>query len=243
MSIRKMVLRAGVLAVSLLFLSTCGFFDTVIGFLDGMNGVVASFPFNGNADDESRRGNDGTVHGATLVADRHGRPDSAYSFDGIDDYIDAGDAEMLNTGEALSITAWVYVRSFTTTWPPIVKKNGSGAAEYTGYSLECNNIGPHFGFYVCLDGPDLLGQSGVAYSPGRWYFVAGVYDGTSCRIYLDGELASSQPFTGGLIPSTNHLCIGWDPYHSDRYFDGVIDDIYIFDRALAGFEVEALSHR
>ena len=50
------------------------------------NGLVAYYPFNGNANDESGNGNDGTVNGATLTTDRFGNTDQAYSFDG-NDYI------------------------------------------------------------------------------------------------------------------------------------------------------------
>lgn len=55
---------------------------------DLMTGLVASYPFNGNAIDESGNGNDGTVYGAVLTADRFGNPDSAYAFVGVNDYID-----------------------------------------------------------------------------------------------------------------------------------------------------------
>ena len=51
------------------------------------NGLVAYYPFNGNAKDESGNGHDGDVKGATLSADRHGVTSSAYSFDGVDDFI------------------------------------------------------------------------------------------------------------------------------------------------------------
>ncbi|MGK5093653.1 hypothetical protein WDW89_16785 [Deltaproteobacteria bacterium TL4] len=51
------------------------------------NGLVAYYPFNGNANDESGNGNNGTVNGATLTTDRDGQTGKAYSFDGTDDYI------------------------------------------------------------------------------------------------------------------------------------------------------------
>ena len=51
------------------------------------NGLVGYWPFNGNANDESGNGNNGTVNGATLTTDRFGNSNSAYSFDGINDYI------------------------------------------------------------------------------------------------------------------------------------------------------------
>ena len=56
-------------------------------FTDFNTGLIAYYPFNGNANDESGNGNDGTVSGATLAADRFGMLNNAYAFDGIDDYI------------------------------------------------------------------------------------------------------------------------------------------------------------
>ena len=54
------------------------------------NGLVGWWPFNGNANDESGNGNHGTVNGASLTSDRNGVANKAYSFDGVDDFIDAG---------------------------------------------------------------------------------------------------------------------------------------------------------
>jgi hypothetical protein len=59
-----------------------------IASADLADGLVAYYPFNGNAADES--GNDGVVYGSTLTEDSFGNPDNAYSFDGVDDYIDIG---------------------------------------------------------------------------------------------------------------------------------------------------------
>ena len=53
------------------------------------NGLVGYWPFNNNANDESGNGNNGTVNGATLTTDRFGSSNSAYLFDGIDDFIRA----------------------------------------------------------------------------------------------------------------------------------------------------------
>ena len=56
-------------------------------------GLVAHYPFNGNANDESGNGNNGTVNGATLTADRSGNEDCAYFFNGNGDYISLGDMQ------------------------------------------------------------------------------------------------------------------------------------------------------
>ena len=60
------------------------------------DGLIAYYPFNRNANDESENGNHGTVYGATLTTDRFGNPDSAYSFDGVDDYIEVAPSSNLD---------------------------------------------------------------------------------------------------------------------------------------------------
>src|SRR3990170_4735591 len=69
------------------------------------NGLVAFYPFNGNANDESGNGNNGVVNGATLTTDRLGKADSAYSFDGVNDYI--GQKETLSVVNTFAISVWI----------------------------------------------------------------------------------------------------------------------------------------
>ena len=70
------------------------------------NGLVGWWPFNGNANDESGNGNNGTVNGATLTTDRFGVLNKAYSFDGVDDYVNVNNSSTLNPSQ-LSINCWI----------------------------------------------------------------------------------------------------------------------------------------
>lgn len=72
------------------------------------NGLVGWWPFNGNANDESGNGNNGTVYGATLNNDRFGNANKAYSFDGINDYISVLSSTSLNFGAGNSFTISFY---------------------------------------------------------------------------------------------------------------------------------------
>ena len=73
------------------------------------DGLMAYYAFNGNANDESGNGNNGTVNGATLTTDRLGNANNAYSFDGEDDYIKVPNSPSIDVaGNTISITAWVY---------------------------------------------------------------------------------------------------------------------------------------
>ena len=82
------------------------------GFGQSLNdGLVAYYPFNGNANDESGNGNDGEVNGATLVKDRFGNSGKAYSFDGVDDNIEVPETEGFESN-AHTISGWIYATSF-----------------------------------------------------------------------------------------------------------------------------------
>src|SRR5277367_6826618 len=79
------------------------------------NGLVAYYPFNGNANDASGNGNNGTIHGGVVLApDRFGSNNSAFTFNGVDGYIDIGNP-VGNSPASLTETAWVKIISRATT--------------------------------------------------------------------------------------------------------------------------------
>lgn len=211
-------------------------------------GLVAYYPFNGNANDESGNANHGTVNGAVLVDDRFGNAAGAYSFDGVDDFIDVPDTPELNPTAAISVAAWFRLRSFSTSYPPIVKKSGDGSIQGYGWTLECHYnprnssgtlIGPAVFFNATL--VTEWGYSDPApISLNTWYFVVGVYNGVSFKLYMNGQLHNSMPFDGEITISPNHLNIGRDPSNLGRTADAVIDDVRIYNRALSDAEVQTL---
>ena len=71
-------------------------------------GLVAWYPFNGNANDSSGNGNNGTVSGATLTTDRFGNPGKAYSFNGTNAYISVPNSSSLSIVGDITISAWIY---------------------------------------------------------------------------------------------------------------------------------------
>ena len=83
---------------------------------DTTTGLVAYYPFNGNANDESGNGNNGTINGAALAADKFGRINKACSFDGADDYVNIGGSvpSTLQIQNEITLEAWIYV----TQYPP-----------------------------------------------------------------------------------------------------------------------------
>ena len=82
---------------------------TLDSSVDLSAGLITFYPFNGNANDESGNGNHGAVNGATLTNDRLSNSNSAYYFDGINDYIDLGNSDLFSLGlyDNFSISVWI----------------------------------------------------------------------------------------------------------------------------------------
>jgi hypothetical protein len=123
-----------------LFVS-CGF-----AFGQGLNdGLVAYYPFNGNAEDESGNGNNGTVDGATLTTDRNGNPNNAYDFSNSSIIVPDAASLDLGGGSGFAISAWVNPRSLktgTNDWAGILSKHNNHPA----YQLDLNSTGVHAQF-------------------------------------------------------------------------------------------------
>ena len=206
----------------------------------GINdGLVAYYPFNGNANDESGNGHNGIVNGATLTADRFGNANKAYSFDGTGT-IDLTGTSSLNflTG-GFSLVAWAKFTAETAGNGDkgIVVKHYCGVAN--GYFLaEYENS---FDFYVS---PDPTLKTTEKYNDGKWHFVVGVYDGTTKYLYVDGVLKLSKSSIYSNVNSEN-IRIGGavnSAYgHCDAsHFMGAIDDVRIYNRALSASEIKQL---
>jgi len=95
-------MKTSVFAVCVVVFLFCGI--THAGLSDGL---VAYYPFNGNANDESGNGHNGTVHGATLATDRLSHTNGAYYFDNVNDWIDLGPEANLFPNSTFSVVIWI----------------------------------------------------------------------------------------------------------------------------------------
>ena len=195
-------------------------------------GLVAYYPFNGNADDESGNCNHGSVYGATLTNDRFGNENSAFFFDGQDDFIEISDNLSLDITSQITISSWIYKYS-NNPWSSIVTKGSD--YEDNNYSLH-NSVSEGLVFTSDLG---LHGESSVTVPLYEWYFVAMTWDGYEVRFYFNSNLDSLAvaPLTIQLNDNDSSLIIGLDLPWDDEYFFGVIDDIRIYNRALSEDEI------
>lgn len=208
------------------------------------SGLVAHYPFNGNANDASGNGNNGTVNGATLVYDRFGNADRAYGFNGVSDHIQVQNASELNP-QFVSVCAWMNKQpGGGPDFPAIVTKYGGGViGGYGMYKDYESTLGLNFGVYInawdSYNSPYVLAEN-------QWYFCVGVFDGQTISLYIDGVKILQSDLQGAITSSQSDLYIGCEYRVIDtllwQFFHGSLDDIRIYNRALSEAEIQALYH-
>jgi hypothetical protein len=209
---------------------------------------VAFYPFDGNANDISGNNLHGTVSGAVLSPNRSGTANSAYLFDGQDDFISAGNPTQLQITNQMTLAAWIRLTATTGALRDIVTKLGSTGTTTTGYNFvkdwSVSNGGFHrISFHAYPNGPGCLNYLTGQINASEWKFVAITLDGSTLRSYHNGLLVSEVTNQCPLTNTTlgNFLIgkgtTGYSP------FQGNIDDVTVYNRALTASEMLQLYYQ
>ena len=214
------------------------FFDNVRLVMAGLEtGLVAYYPFDGNARDASGNGNHGTVEGAALTSDRFGRADDAYVFDGRDECIRVSSSDALNIRSQITIACWAYVVSYYHTlddWAPLVCKGHTSSMD-SPYALTIRAGRVE----LVLNRYHQWG--GLVVPTEEWVHVAATWDGRRVRYYVNGvQDPQVNHYTGLLNVRDEDLLIGCDPPGLVEWLDGKLDDVFVYDRALSISEIREL---
>ena len=211
------------------------------------DGLVGYWPFNGNAKDQTSFENHGTVKGATLTIDRCDRRNSAYEFNGIDNFIEVANSESLSNVESITMSSWIYLDTMRQFEQGICTKwwQGINCTQNTdAYTTILSTIGSNNGKPKVLSGTNQYSGrnffSSDNISSYSWTHIIYVHDMLKGgMIYINGKLTDSISVAGSICQSTNPLLIGADNYQGTywRFFDGKIDDIAIWNRPLSDSEV------
>jgi hypothetical protein len=197
------------------------------------DGLVAYYPFNGNANDESGNGHDGSVYGAMLAEDRFGNQKSAYEFNGNGNFILIQNDLTLNPS-TLTISVWVKISVATTSTMDIISKNGEGFERQ--YLITKNSQGK-FRAHIGMKNNDFYHYDGQTTSVvDKWYHIVQTYDGSSLKFYVNGQYeypSYQNNAPNGTTSSTQPLRIGGGAPrgYSQYWFHGIIDDVSIYNRA------------
>ena len=185
-----------------------------------------------DAVDLSKHGNDCSIHG-DAVWNSSGRSGGAYQFDGTDDYADCGNAGSLNVGSALTIEGWFILR------------HSSNKQDFVNKQDWDNKKGYIFSF-ISDDKIELYLGNGVAYTGlwsdplplGTWTHIAATWNGSLMRLYVNGaDIGWNQSFAGPIAYGSEQLVLGRASLWGGEYFNGTMDEVRIYDRALAADEV------
>lgn len=215
-------------------------------------GLVAYYPFTGDAKDRSGNRNNGKVHKAILTTDRFGTPNSAYLFNGFSSYIRIADDSLFDLTNNFSISTWFKMNQYASTYnvSMIVSKVdgdiGSGGFTYGIWNPNHNNTtqivnfqaNDHFNTDTYPD------TSGIV-STNQWYNFIVTYDNLNAilKYYLNGNLILSKNLQFNVLTNDLDVNIGYSKSTYGTYldyFNGSIDEVRIYNRVLSQPEVNNL---
>jgi len=202
----------------------------------GTDGLIAYYTMENDANDSSGNGLNGTIVGDPNFVE--GIAGMALDFNG-DDYVDCGNDERFSVTEYLTVALWVNIRTIPTAWTGVITK-GNTAWRISNFQTTQRM---HFAFENGSRGWQAA-NSETELNADEWYHVCGVYDiNVGAKIYINGVEDGSNPDTGGITQNTSIVAIGTnsDATYPEQAWDGLLDEIMIFDRALSEDEVKYLA--
>ena len=224
-------------------------------------GLVAFYPFNGNANDESGNGHDGTMDGALFGQDREGSASASATFDGVDDGVFIPHHPDFESAEK-TISFWMNPTSNQLLDTPGLN-DGMGILNKTDHTASntinryyavtlgqgTNGTAPFSLTLATSTGNIVTTGSSVesttaqdAINISEWQHVSAVQSATELKLYLNGIQISSSPLLNAPIENDYDIKIGVDYKFNDyRYFNGSIDEISFHNRALSEDEIAAMA--
>jgi len=185
------------------------------------------------AADSSSYGNDGTLQGDPQWVT--GIVGGALEFDGNGDYVDCGNDAIFDITEEITLAVWVNANDIL---------NGEhnfwlGKGDNT-YAIK-HQSGNNLEFFIFDGGWNSINYTtDIASLNGDWHHMAGTYDGSELKFYLDGELVDNLVYSSTIGTSNSAVTIGENSQATGRYFDGMLDDPRIYNEALSQNEIRSL---
>jgi hypothetical protein len=191
------------------------------GFEEGSGTSVSDVSGNGHA---------GTISGASRTA--QGRFGAALSFNGSSNLVTVGASPLLNLTTGMTLEAWIYPTAASGTRDVLIKE-GAGVDIYNLYARNWRGL-PESNVFV---GGGNRTAEGTTLPTNTWTHLAGTYDGTTLRLYVNGVAVASAAYSGTIGTSNGPLRIGGNSLWGE-YFQGTIDEVRVYNRALTAQEIQ-----
>jgi uncharacterized protein YjdB len=219
--------------------------------MDLTNGLLAYWPFDGNANDASGNGSNGVFQGQTIIQSGIKGGSASFRGESLGDYISI---PQNNIDSIVSVSVWVKVTGFNLgCWSgaeSIISRGYYGAGNH--FTLDVyRNENPNCGEAPSLDSVGFILEysnnvritTRRSFSPNQWYHVVGVYDDNRLKLYVNNILvAESQLISGVFSAGRDRLFINsfLETSGGNGRMGGMIDELRLYDRALNTSEIESL---
>ena len=213
--------------------------------------LVAYYPFNGNANDESGNENNGTVSGATLTTDRFGNANSAYSFNGSSNYMDVNTSFSNYFVKDFTAIVWFKMNVYNPNQRNyLLDYRGSSSLNQNSFALIIDNDSKIHHYVDWPSGGHAEYNTLISSPLNAWHHTVLVKQGTTLKAYYDGvqianSFMTSDTSKSDSISLSNGAKFGYRSGPSasgDYWFNGVLDEVRIYNRALSASEVDSLYH-
>ncbi|MFI7701790.1 LamG-like jellyroll fold domain-containing protein [Nonomuraea sp. NPDC049480] len=197
-------------------------------------GLVAAYGMNEGTGstiaDASATGNSGTLTNTTWSAT--GKYGSALSFNGTSSWVTVGDSPSLRLTTGMTLQAWIRPTTVNS-WRTVIMKQYTGDLAYV-LSAGSDNNRPHTVIHTTGE----VGTGGTASLPlDTWSHLTATYDGTTLRLYVNGTQISQRTAGGPIRTDNGVLRIGGNSLWGE-HFNGLIDEVRIYNRALTDAEIQ-----
>jgi len=183
------------------------------------------------ASDSSGRGNDGVLQG-NPVWEPKGKIAGAILLDGDGDFVEVGNESDFDVTSQLTVSVWVKIDQFHKPFQTIISKGDTD-----GWVLHRDADNDRLGFSF---GQNRWVVSNTAVNDGQWHHIAVTYDGTKLVMFVDGRQDDENPISGPIPVNNMPVCIGENPTAKGRCWNGLIDDVRIYNYALNDKEIREL---
>jgi hypothetical protein len=226
------------LIACLLSVIISGCSDKASTTIDLNDGLMASLNFDNNLDDQTGNGNAATAVGGSYNLRSTGNWD--YKLNGTSEYLKLNSDPTLNSTSGVTVSIWIKPQSFVGTGNEaiVMKPLDTGAAPYYQYMLGLTGSNTHYQFYFQLniDGVIKTLWAKTQSTPGKWFHVVGLYNGSKIKIYINGLLEYTFSAMGNIPNNNTDIYIGKNSING-AFIPCEVDKLRIYNKGLTGEEV------